>query len=72
MTHLFRLQIVKSLTDETADSFKDSISKGHHFVEFFVPWCEYCQGLAPVLEELAESLKDNNKVTVSKVSPLVY
>lgn len=51
----------------TADTFKKAVSKSHHFVEFYTPWCEHCQTMAPRLEELAEGLKDDSTITVAKV-----
>lgn len=35
------------------------------FVEFYTPWCHYCQQLAPVWNEMAENYKD--KVVFAKV-----
>lgn len=58
------LQLVKSLSPET---FKKTISKDHHFVEFYTPWCEHCKTMAPRLEDLAEGLRNDKTVTVAKV-----
>ena len=55
----------------TPESFKTAVAKNHLFVEFFTPWCEHCQIMAPRLEELAEGLKDDKTVTVAKVSVIV-
>ena len=40
-------------------------------MEFYTPWCEHCQTMAPRLEELAEGLKDDSTITVAKVTMTV-
>ncbi|KAL5231037.1 hypothetical protein ABZP36_029813 [Zizania latifolia] len=36
-------------------------------LEFYVPWCGHCQKLAPILDEVAVLLKDNEDVVVAKM-----
>ncbi|KAL6074441.1 Protein disulfide-isomerase A6 [Balamuthia mandrillaris] len=48
----------------TAENFDEAISDGFWLVEFYAPWCPYCQKLAPTWAELGaqENVKDNFKV----------
>lgn len=51
----------------TEDTFDKHVSTGYHFVKFYAPWCGHCQKLAPTWEELANSLRNDNYVSISKV-----
>ncbi|XP_018017538.1 thioredoxin domain-containing protein 5 homolog [Hyalella azteca] len=51
----------------TADTFESAISQGHHFVKFFAPWCGHCQRLAPIWDQLADSLADTEHITIGKL-----
>ncbi|NGX35059.1 MAG: Thioredoxin [Candidatus Anoxychlamydiales bacterium] len=46
-------------------NFSKEIEKGVALVDFFAEWCGPCRMLAPVVEEVASSLKD--KATFGKV-----
>ncbi len=37
-------------------------------VDFWAPWCGPCKMLAPVLEEIAENYKSENRVQIVKVN----
>jgi len=43
------------------DSTKDVL------VEYYAPWCGHCKSLAPIYEELAQSLKSNPNVLIAKM-----
>lgn len=51
-------------------NFDDIISKPntYSFVKFYADWCGHCKNMAPVWEELAESLSGNNKVQIVKIN----
>lgn len=37
------------------------------FVKFYAPWCTHCKTLAPVYEELANMVKDGNKLKLMEI-----
>ncbi|EZA46629.1 Thioredoxin domain-containing protein, partial [Ooceraea biroi] len=55
------------LVELTEQTFEKHVSSGHHFVKFYAPWCGHCQKLAPIWEELANSLRNDDVVGISKI-----
>ncbi|MDR2611910.1 MAG: thioredoxin [Deltaproteobacteria bacterium] len=54
---------IKVLTDLTFDEFLGAPAS---LVDFWAPWCGPCQALAPILDELAEEMKD--RVSFAKIN----
>ncbi|XP_014360996.2 thioredoxin domain-containing protein 5 homolog [Papilio machaon] len=55
------------LTDQNIEKF---VSKGQHFVMFYMPWCKTSQRLAPVWAELAVYYAHSEYIQVGKVNCL--
>ncbi|CAI7927194.1 unnamed protein product [Closterium sp. NIES-54] len=36
-------------------------------VEFYAPWCSFCQDLAPAYEQLGRAFRDEEKVVIAKL-----
>ncbi|GBO99244.1 Protein disulfide-isomerase A3 [Eumeta japonica] len=49
-----KVAVGKNFKELVTDSGRDAL------VEFYAPWCGHCQKLAPVWDELAEKLKDED------------
>jgi thioredoxin 1 len=56
-------EFVKELTDV---SFEDSIRNGISLVDFWAPWCGPCKVQGPIVDELAEEIK--NEASICKVN----
>lgn len=53
--------VAKNFNEVVADNDKDVL------VEFYAPWCGHCKSLAPVYEEVAQKLKDEDSVVLAKM-----
>jgi len=70
LASLLLVATASNVIDLTPDNFDKEILKSGKpaLVEFFAPWCGHCKTLAPVYEELADSLaSQKDKVTIAKV-----
>lgn len=52
--------------DLTDANFKEQTSKGLVLVDFWAVWCPPCHALAPILEHVADEVKD--KAVVAKLN----
>ncbi|GAB6021573.1 hypothetical protein CHUAL_004167 [Chamberlinius hualienensis] len=67
-----KIEVTHSLVELTDENFKSFVSEGDHFIKFYAPWCGHCQKLAPTWDALADSLKFDPTVRISKIDCTVY
>lgn len=60
---------MSNVTVVTTQTFQKEVLEfpGVALVDFYADWCGPCRMLAPILEKLAEELKDNKNVKIAKV-----
>ncbi len=56
-------EYVKQITDA---NFNTVVNKGVTLVDFWAPWCAPCRMLTPIINEVAEAMKD--KAQVGKIN----
>jgi len=54
--------------DLTPFNFTSTIQKGNVLVEFYAPWCGYCQSIAPTYEEVAKTFTNEPNCMVTRLN----
>lgn len=74
LLYFFVLKVFADNTEDTpsfkytAQNFNDEVSKKHHFIMFYAPWCGHCKSFSPTWEQLAEMLnEDDSNIRIAKV-----
>jgi len=49
----------------TDSNYKDQISKGEWFIEFYAPWCGFCKKMKPTWAQLATKYKTNPNIKIA-------
>uniref|UniRef100_A0A7S4P9W3 protein disulfide-isomerase n=1 Tax=Paramoeba aestuarina TaxID=180227 RepID=A0A7S4P9W3_9EUKA len=57
----FSLQ-ASGVVEANSENFADLIENNLTFVEFYAPWCQHCQSIAPELDRAADRLKDTARI----------
>ncbi|KAI8604832.1 thioredoxin-like protein [Dissophora ornata] len=58
--------VVEILTDENFEQIIGKTGKTY-LVEFYAPWCHYCQALAPTYEKVARDFFNEKNVVIAKI-----
>ncbi|CAG0879088.1 unnamed protein product [Darwinula stevensoni] len=53
--------VAKNFKEVVTDNGKDTL------LEFYAPWCGHCKKLAPIYDELAEKMKDEDGIAIVKM-----
>ena len=54
----------------SAENFDETISNGLCLVDFWAPWCGPCKMLSPILDQIAEEVGDQIKITKANIDDL--
>ncbi|KAL7591354.1 protein disulfide-isomerase like 2-1 [Lactuca sativa] len=44
----------------------------HVLVEFYAPWCGYCQNVAPIYESLGDAFKNEDDIVIASINADIY